>query len=155
MDRKNIKMNSVERSKSQKGKKKLGASTSMPKRTSGPKRVKAEDIPNSSDSLSSVETDEDYAEFLKTYNPQESSDSDKTGEDYAEFLKTYVPEESFPYESGSGEEEEGSRVTVDSPKKTSNSLRRRIPNEGLLSPAKTMDHQNSLAELDRRGNIMP
>ncbi|KAK2375139.1 hypothetical protein QL285_076050 [Trifolium repens] len=122
MDRKNIKMNPVERSKSQKGKKKLGASTSRPKRTSGPKRVKAEDIPNSSDSFSSVETDEDYAEFLKTYNPQEFSDSDKTEEDYAEFLKTYVPEESFPYESGSGEEE-GSRVTVESPKKSSHSLK--------------------------------
>ncbi|KAK2369615.1 hypothetical protein QL285_082737 [Trifolium repens] len=122
MDRKNMKMNPVERSKSQKGKKKLGASTSRPKRTSGPKRVKAEDIPNSSDSSSSVETDEDYAEFLKTYNPQESSDSDKTDEDYAEFLKTYVPEESFPYESGSGEEE-GSRVTVESPKKSSHSLK--------------------------------
>jgi hypothetical protein len=117
-------MSSVERSKSQKGKMKLGASTSRPKRTSGPKRVKAEDIPNSPDSSSSVETDEDYAEFLKTYNHQEScsSDSDKTDEDYAEFLKTYVPEESFPYESGSGEEE-GSRVTVDSPKKSSNSLK--------------------------------
>ncbi|KAK2396891.1 hypothetical protein QL285_058522 [Trifolium repens] len=122
MDRKSIKMNSVERSKSQKGKKKLGASTSRPKRTSGPKRVKAEDISNSSDSSSSVETDEDYAEFLKTYNPQESSDSDKTDEDYAEFLKTYVPEESFAYGSGSGEEE-GSRVTVDSPKKSSNPLK--------------------------------
>ncbi|KAK2402979.1 hypothetical protein QL285_052457 [Trifolium repens] len=122
MDRKNIKMSAVERSKSQKGKKKLGASTSRPQRTSGPKRVKAEDIPNSLDSSSSVETDEDYAEFLKTYNPQESSDSDKTDEDYAEFLKTYVPEESFPYESGSGEEE-GSRVTVDSPKKSSHSLK--------------------------------
>ncbi|KAK2395889.1 hypothetical protein QL285_057580 [Trifolium repens] len=124
MDRKNIKMCAVEKSKSQKGKKKLGASTSRPKRTSGPKRVKGEDIPNSPDSSSSVETDEDYAEFLKTYNPQEScsSDSDKTDEDYAEFLKTYVPEESFPYESGS-REEEGSRVTVDSPKKSSNSLK--------------------------------
>jgi hypothetical protein len=124
MDRKNTKMSVVERSKSQKGKKKLGASVSRPKRTSDPKRVKAEDIPNSSDSSSSVETDEDYAEFLKTYNPQEScsSDSDKTDEDYAEFLKTYVPEESFPCESCSGEEE-GSRVTVDSPKKSPNSLK--------------------------------
>ncbi|KAK2356124.1 hypothetical protein QL285_093479 [Trifolium repens] len=120
MDKKNMKMNPIERSKSLKGKKKLRASTSRPKRTSGPKRVKAEVIPNSSGSSGSVEADEDYVEFLKTYNPQESSDSDKTDEDYAEFLRTYVPEESFPYESGSGEEE-GSRVTVESPKKSSHS----------------------------------
>jgi hypothetical protein len=124
MDRKNTKKSAVERSKSQKGKKKLEVSTSGFRRTSDPKRVKAEDIPNSSDSSSSGEADEDYAEFLKTYNPQEScsSDSDKTDEDYVEFLKTYVPEESFPYESGSGEEE-GLRVTVDSSKKSSNSLK--------------------------------
>ncbi|KAK2373490.1 hypothetical protein QL285_074521 [Trifolium repens] len=120
MDRKNMKMNPVVRSKSPKGKKKPRASTFRPKRTSGPKRVKAEGIPNSSDSFGSVEANEDYVEFLKTYNPQESSDSDKTDEDYAEFLKTYVLEESFPYESGSGEEE-GSRVTVESPKKSSHS----------------------------------
>ncbi|KAK2368878.1 hypothetical protein QL285_082043 [Trifolium repens] len=118
MDRKNMKMNLVVRSKSSKGKKKTRASTSRPKRTSDPKRVKAEGIPNLSDSSGSVEADEDYIEYLKTYNPQESSESDKTDEDYAEFLKTYVPEESFLYESGSGEEE-GSRVTVESPKKSS------------------------------------
>jgi hypothetical protein len=124
MDRKNAKKTVVERSKSQKGKKKLGVSTSGSRRISDPKRVKAEDIPNSADSSSSVETDEDYAEFLKTYNPQEScsSDSDKTDEDYAEFLKTHVPEESYPYESGS-REEEGSRVTVDSPRKSHDSLK--------------------------------
>ncbi|KAK2396601.1 hypothetical protein QL285_058247 [Trifolium repens] len=122
MDGKNTKKSVAERLKSQKGKKKLGASASRPKRTSGPKRVKAEGIPNSLDSSSSVETDEDYAEFLKTYNPQESSDYDKTDIDYTEFLKTYVPEESFPYELGSGEEE-GSRVTVDSPKKSPSSLK--------------------------------
>jgi hypothetical protein len=124
MGRKNTKMSDVDKSKSQKGKKKLEVSASRPKRTSDPKRVKAEDIPNSSDSSSSVETDEDYAGFLKTYNPREScsSDSDKTDEDYAEFLKTHVPEESYPYESGSGEEE-GSRVTVDSPRKSHDSLK--------------------------------
>jgi hypothetical protein len=63
MDGKNTKKSVAERLKSQKGKKKLGASASRPKRTSGPKRVKAEDIPNSSDSSNSVETDEDYADF--------------------------------------------------------------------------------------------
>ncbi|KAK2368881.1 hypothetical protein QL285_082046 [Trifolium repens] len=119
MDRKNMKMNLVVRSKSSKGKKKTRASTSRPKRTSDPNRVKAEGIPNLSDSSGFVEANEDYVEFFKTYNPQESSDSDKTDEDYAEFLKTYVPEESFLYESGSGEE--GSRVTVESPKKSSRS----------------------------------
>jgi hypothetical protein len=69
MDRKNTKKSVVERSKSQKGKKKLEVSTSKSRRTTDPKRVKAEDIPDSSDSSSSVETDEDYAEFWKTYNP--------------------------------------------------------------------------------------
>jgi hypothetical protein len=69
MDRKDIKKSVVERSKSQKGKKKLEVSTSKSRRTTDPKRVKAEDIPDSSDSSSSVETDEDYAEFWKTYNP--------------------------------------------------------------------------------------
>jgi hypothetical protein len=68
MDRKNTKKSAVERSKSQKGKKKLEVSTSRSRRTSDPKRVKAEDIPKSSDSLNSIETDEDYAEFLKTYD---------------------------------------------------------------------------------------
>jgi hypothetical protein len=122
MDRKNIKKSAAERLKSQKGKKKFEVSTSKSKCTSGSKRVKAEDIPYSSNSSSSVETDEDYAEFLKTYNPQESSDSDKTDEDYAAFLKTYVPDESLPCELGSGGEE-GSRVTVDPPKKSSNSFK--------------------------------
>jgi hypothetical protein len=69
MDRKNTKKSVVERSKSQKGKKKLEVSTSRSRRTNDTKRVKAEDIPDSSDSSSFVETDEDYAEFLKTYNP--------------------------------------------------------------------------------------
>jgi hypothetical protein len=124
MDRKNTKKSVVERSKSQKGKKELGVSTSRSRRTNDPKRVKAEDILDSSDSSSSVETDENYAEFLKTYNPQKScsSGSDKTNEDYAEFLKTYVPEESYPYDFDSGSEE-GSRVTVESQKKPPNSLK--------------------------------
>jgi hypothetical protein len=123
MDRKNTKKSVVERSKSQKGKKKLEVSTSRSRRTNDTKRVKAEDIPDSSDSSSFVETDEDYAEFLKTYNPRKScsSGSDKTDEDYAEFLKTYVPEESYPYDSDSGEE--GSRVIVESQKKLPNSLK--------------------------------
>jgi O-glycosyl hydrolase len=43
------------------------------------------------DSSSSDDIDEDYAEFLKTYVPEEDID-----EDYAEFLKTYVPKDEYP-----------------------------------------------------------
>jgi hypothetical protein len=91
MDRKNPKKSVVARSKSQKGKKKLEVSASKSRRTNESKRVKAEDIPASPDSLGSDKTDEDYAEFLKTYDPQES----------------------YPYDSPSGEEE-GSQITVES-----------------------------------------
>jgi hypothetical protein len=135
MDKKNTKKSVVVKSKSQRGKKKLEVSTSRSRRTSDSKRVKAEDIPDSSDSSSSVETDEDYAEFLKTYNPQEScsSGSDKTDEDYAEFLKTYDPQESYPYDSDS-REEEGSRVTVESQKKPPNYLKAKSSKRWVVLP---------------------
>jgi hypothetical protein len=94
MDRKNTKKSVVVKSKSQRRKKKPEVSTSRPRRTDESKRVKVEDIPDSPDSSSSVKTDEDYAEFLKTYDPQES----------------------YPYDSHSGEEE-GSQITVESQKK--------------------------------------
>jgi hypothetical protein len=55
------------------------------------------------DSSSSDEIDGDYAEFLKTYRPEEfyppgaipqdSSSSDDLDEDYVEFLRTYNPQE--------------------------------------------------------------
>jgi hypothetical protein len=100
MDRKNTKKNDVARSKSQKGKKKLEASASKSRRTNDSKRVKAKDIPVPSDSSSSDDTDEDYAEFLKTYDPQDS----------------------YPYGSLTGEEE-GFQITVESKAKTPTSLK--------------------------------
>jgi hypothetical protein len=100
MDRKNTKKSVVARSKSQKGKKKLEVSASKSRRTNESKRVKANDNPASPD----------------------SSSSDKTGEDYAEFMKTYDPQESYPYDLPSGEEE-GSQITVESKAKTPKSLK--------------------------------
>jgi hypothetical protein len=72
MDRKNTKKNDVAGSKSQKGKKKLEVSASKSRRINESKRVKAKDTPASPDSSSSDEIHENYVEFLKTYDPQES-----------------------------------------------------------------------------------
>ncbi|MCH84265.1 hypothetical protein A2U01_0005096 [Trifolium medium] len=65
------------------------------------------------DSSDSDEFDPDWAEFLKTYKPEDeslnsSSASDKTDSDYAEFLRTYNPEESWD------SDQENSQVTVES-----------------------------------------
>ncbi|KAK2428619.1 hypothetical protein QL285_027128 [Trifolium repens] len=100
MDRKNTKKNVVGRSKSQKGNKKLVASASKSRRTNESKKDKAKDslvLPS-------------------------SSSSDDIDEDYAEFLKTYVPEEFYPYGSPS-REEEGSQITVESTAKKPKSSR--------------------------------
>ncbi|KAK2427736.1 hypothetical protein QL285_026298 [Trifolium repens] len=59
------------RSKPQRGRKKLGASVPKTKRVVEPRRVEAKSAPASLDSSSSYSTDEDYAEFLKTHDPQE------------------------------------------------------------------------------------
>ncbi|PNX88227.1 hypothetical protein L195_g044329, partial [Trifolium pratense] len=60
-------------SKSQRGRKKVEVSTSRFTRSRKSKEVKVvETIILSSDTSESDGTDEDYAEFLKTYNPQES-----------------------------------------------------------------------------------
>ncbi|KAK2391052.1 hypothetical protein QL285_064546 [Trifolium repens] len=67
MDRNRSKKNVVERSKSQKGKKKLDASASKSIRTNALRKVKAKSLPVSPSSSSSDDIDEDYAEFLKTY----------------------------------------------------------------------------------------
>ncbi|KAK2416728.1 hypothetical protein QL285_039100 [Trifolium repens] len=91
MNRKNTKKNVVERAKSHKVKKKLDASASKPQRTNAPRKVKAKNFPVS----------------------PSSSSSDDIDEDYAEFLKTYVPEEFYVYGSPP-KEEEGSQVTVES-----------------------------------------
>jgi hypothetical protein len=95
MDRNNTKKNVVEKSKSQRGKKKSDVSASKPQRTNAPRKVKAKSIPVS----------------------PSSSSSDDIDEDYAEFLKTYVPEEFYAYGSPLGEEE-GSQITVESAAKT-------------------------------------
>ncbi|PNX62393.1 hypothetical protein L195_g061124, partial [Trifolium pratense] len=70
MERKNTKKVAVESSKSQRGKKKVEATTARVTRSKKAKEVKVEtiilssDVSNSSDSDS---TNGDYAEFLKTY----------------------------------------------------------------------------------------
>jgi hypothetical protein len=56
----------VTRSKSHQGEKKLKPPVLKPKRVARPKKSKARDVPPLSDSLGSYNTDEDYAEFLKT-----------------------------------------------------------------------------------------
>jgi hypothetical protein len=94
MERKDMVKGFAVRSKSQRGRKKLGMSAPKPKWVVEPRRAKARNAPVSLDSSSSYSTDEDYAEFLKTYDPQESrsSSSDEIDADYAEFLKTYNPQ---------------------------------------------------------------
>jgi hypothetical protein len=90
MERKNTKKSAIVKSKSQKWKKKLEGFTYESRRIKGSKEVKAKAISISSD----------------------SSGSDKTDEDYAEFLKTYDPQEVYPNASSSGEED-GSQITVE------------------------------------------
>ncbi|KAK2375685.1 hypothetical protein QL285_076559 [Trifolium repens] len=82
MDRKNPKKIVAKGSKSRKGKKTLEASVS--------RKVKAKHPSVSPSSSSSGEIDEDYAEFLKTY----------------------VPEEFYVYEPSSLKDE-GSQITVE------------------------------------------
>jgi hypothetical protein len=88
------------------------------------------------DSSSSDEIDEDYAEFLKTYRPEEdfpsvvvlsdSSSSDYVDEDYAEFLRTHNPQE-FYHSGYTSEEEDGSQVTVEPKAKVAKSPRVQPP----------------------------
>ncbi|KAK2427336.1 hypothetical protein QL285_025920 [Trifolium repens] len=71
MDRSNTMKNVVGKSKSQRGKKKIDASASKPPRSKALRKVKAKNVPVSPSSSSSDDIDEDYAEFLKTYVPEE------------------------------------------------------------------------------------
>jgi hypothetical protein len=130
MARKNSRRSTVAESRAQKGKKKLEGSTSRSKRTNDPKEVKLKNPPLPQDSSSSDDIDGDYAEFLKTYRPQEfyphgaipqdSSSSDDVDEDYAQFLRTYNPQEFYP--SGyTSEEDGGSKITMESKVKTAKS----------------------------------
>ncbi|KAK2388462.1 hypothetical protein QL285_062147 [Trifolium repens] len=91
MDRKNYKKTVAKMSKSQKGKKTLKASASLSRRTTASRKVKAKQPPVS----------------------PSSSSSDDIDEDYAEFLKTYVPEEFYAY-GPPPPEDEGSQITVES-----------------------------------------
>jgi hypothetical protein len=124
MDRKNMDASAVTRSKSQRGGKKLETSVSGSKRVVQPRKNKIRDVLVPSDSSESYSADEDYVEFLKTYNGDESysSGSDEIDADYAEFLKTYDPQESYPCNPPSGEEE-GSHIIVESKVKTPKSLK--------------------------------
>jgi hypothetical protein len=63
-------------------------------------------LPHPQDSSSSDDIDEDYAEFLKTYVPEEDVD-----EDYAEFLRTHDPQK-FYHTGYTSEEDGGSQVTT-------------------------------------------
>jgi hypothetical protein len=99
MARMNSKRSTVEEFKTQRGMKKLEGSTSTSKRATDPKKVKLKNSPPSPDSSSSNDIDEDYAEFLRTYDPQEFYPSG--------------------YTSG---EDDGSQLTVESKEKTSKSL---------------------------------
>jgi hypothetical protein len=130
MGRKSSRKSGVADSKTQKGKKKLEASTSRSKRVHDPKAVKLKNPRLPQDSSSSDDIDGDYAEFLKTYRPEEcyppgvippdSSSSDDVDEDYAEFLRTHNPQEFYP--SGyTSEEDGGSQVTVESKAKIAKS----------------------------------
>ncbi|KAK2409973.1 hypothetical protein QL285_045368 [Trifolium repens] len=98
MDRENTKKNDVEKIKSHKGKKKLDASTSKPQCTNLSRKVKAKNLPISPNSSSYDDIDEDYAEFLKTY----------------------IPEEFYAY-GPLPREEEGSQITVESAARTTKS----------------------------------
>jgi hypothetical protein len=77
----------------------LEGSTSSSRRTTEPKKVVVKAIPIPPDSSSSNEIDEDYAKFLKTYDPQEFYPSG--------------------YVSG---EDDGSQITVESKEKAPKSL---------------------------------
>ncbi|WJX33913.1 hypothetical protein P8452_22077 [Trifolium repens] len=95
MDRSNTKKNVVGKSKSQRGKKKTDVSTSKPPRAKASRKVRAKNVPVSPSSSSSDDIDEDYAEFLKTYVPEE--------------FYTYGPSPSV---------DEGSQITVESTART-------------------------------------
>jgi hypothetical protein len=99
MARKNSKRSTVAELKTQKSKKKLEGSTSTSKLANEPKKVRLKNPPPPPDSSSSNDIDEDYAEFLRTYDSQEFYPSG--------------------YTSGG---DDGSQLTVESKDKTSKPL---------------------------------
>ncbi|KAK2418560.1 hypothetical protein QL285_040745 [Trifolium repens] len=122
MARKSSKKGAVAGSSTPEGKKKLGEPSRRSRRVQDLKEAKLKNHRLPQDSSSSDEIDEDYAEFLKTYRPEEyspsvvvpqgSSSSDYVDEDYAEFLRTHNPQE-FYHSGYTSEEEGGSQVTVE------------------------------------------
>ncbi|KAK2413744.1 hypothetical protein QL285_036421 [Trifolium repens] len=106
MARKSSRRSTVAELKTQRGKKKLEGSTSRPKHANDPKKVKLKNPPLPQDSSGSDDIDEDYAEFLKTYNPQEFYPSGYTSEEDGGSQVTV---------------EGGSQVTVESKEKTTKS----------------------------------
>jgi hypothetical protein len=81
MARKSSKRSTAVVSKTQRGKKKLEGSMSQTTRARDSKTVKPKNPPLPQDSSSSDDIDEDYAEFLRTYNPQEFYPSGYTSEE--------------------------------------------------------------------------
>ncbi|KAK2444516.1 hypothetical protein QL285_015540 [Trifolium repens] len=71
MDKSDNKKRSVGKPKTRPGKKKTGASASKPPRTNASGKARAKNAPVLPSSSSSEDIDEDYAEFLKTYVPEE------------------------------------------------------------------------------------
>jgi hypothetical protein len=122
MARKSSKKTTVAESSALKGKKTLGEPSRRSRRVQELKEATLKNPRLPQDSSSSDEIDEDYAEFLKTYRPEEdyppvvvlqdSSSSDYVDEDYAEFLRTHNPQE-FYHSGYTSEEENGSQVTVE------------------------------------------
>jgi hypothetical protein len=107
MARKNSRKSTVAELRTQSGKKKLGGSTLKSKHANDLKKIKVKNPPLPQDSSSSDDIDEDYAEFLRTYNPQEFYPSGYTsGEDGGSQVTV----------------EGGSQVTVESKEKTTKSL---------------------------------
>lgn len=107
MEGKDLEKGVVTRSKSQNQKKEMKASASNPRRAPKLKRMKTRtNVPAPPDSPDSNETDEDYREFLKTYDPQDT----------------------YPLSSHSGEEAE-SQITVESGEKTPQSSKMKSPSK--------------------------
>jgi hypothetical protein len=136
MARKSSKKGNVAESSTLKGKKKLGEPSRRSRRVQDLKEAMLKNPRLPRDSSSSDEIDEDYAEFLKTYRPEEdfpsvvvlsdSSSSDYVDEDYAEFLRTHNPQE-FYHSGYTSEEEDGSQVTVEPKAKVAKSPRVQPP----------------------------
>jgi hypothetical protein len=116
MARKSSRRSTATDLKTRKGKKKTEGSSSQTVRVQDPKKVKPKNLPLPQDSSSSDDIDEDYAEFLKTYNPQEFYPSGYTSEENGGSQITV---------------EGGSRATVESKEKESPVLGRKAPKRRL------------------------